>query len=432
MRFVTLTIFLFSAIPLHAGLPNVVFIIGDDQGARDYGFLGHPHIRTPHLDRLAAESLVFSQGHVPTSLCRASLATIITGLYPHQHQITSNDPPLPTGRKVSNPQSDPEFLKQRAEMVRIFEESPSLPKRLAKIGYVSHQSGKWWEGNACRCGGFSEAMTHGDPQRGGRHGDAGLTIGRQGLQPVLEFIDRAKSEEKPFYVWYAPMMPHTPHTPPQRWLDYYQTKTESKFIARYWAMCEWFDDTVGELLKHLDEQGLKDNTLVVYLHDNGWIQNPDKDGFAPKSKRSPNQGGVQTPILIRWPRHVPPSRNDTPVSSIDLVPTVLAALNQPTPGDLPGINLLDEQAVTQRDFVFGEIFEHNAVDIHEPAKNLQYRWLRQGDWKLIVPNPERVPDESIALYDLKADPQEEENLAGRFADRVESMRRKMDEVWKGD
>lgn len=432
MRCVTLAIFLSLAIPLHAGSPNVVFIIGDDQGAGDYGFLGHPHIRTPHLDRLAAESLVFPQGHVPTSLCRASLATIITGLYPHQHQITSNDPPLPVGRRVANPNADPEFLKQRADMVRLFEESPSLPRMLARIGYVSHQSGKWWEGNACRCGGFSEAMTHGDPQRGGRHGDAGLSIGRQGLQPVLEFIDRAKSEGKPFYVWYAPLMPHTPHTPPQRLLDYYQTKTDSKFIARYWAMCEWFDETVGELLKHLDEQGHKDNTIVVYLHDNGWIQNPDKDGFAPKSKRSPNQGGVQTPILIRWPGHVQPSRNDTPVSSIDLVPTVLAALNQTPPGDLPGINLLDEQAVTQRDFVFGEIFEHNAVDIHEPAKNLQYRWLRHGNWKLIVPNPERVPDESVALYDLKADPLEEENLAERFADRVESMRRTMDEVWKGD
>lgn len=431
MRYLLCAALWLFAANAQAESPNIVFIIGDDQGANDYGFLGHPHLRTPHLDRLAAESLVFTQGHVPTSLCRASLATIITGLYPHQHRITSNDPPLPVDQKVANPNADPDFQRQRAEMVRIFEESPNLPKRLASLGYVSHQSGKWWEGNACRCGGFSAAMTHGDPQRGGRHGDEGLKIGRQGLKPVLEFIDRAQDDSQPFYVWYAPMMPHTPHAPPPRLLEYYQTKTESPFIARYWAMCEWFDETVGDLLSHLDERGLRDNTLIVYLHDNGWIQEPEKDGFAPKSKRSPYQGGVQTPILIRWPGHVSPRRIDTPVSSIDLVPTVLAALKQSPPENLPGINLLDERAVEGRDFVFGEIFEHNAVDIREPAKNLQSRWLRTGDWKLIVPNPMRVPHEPVAMYDLRTDPQEEQNLAEGHAELVEMMRKRMDEIWTG-
>ena len=74
-----------------SGRPNVVLIISDDQGATDYGFMGHAHVRTPHLDRLAAESLTFPRGFVTTSLCCPSLATIITGLYPHQHRITGND-----------------------------------------------------------------------------------------------------------------------------------------------------------------------------------------------------------------------------------------------------------------------------------------------------------------------------------------------------
>src|SRR5262245_52798585 len=73
--------------------PNVVLIIADDQGWTDFGFMGHPVIRTPHLDRLAAESAVFPNGYVPTSLCRASLATLLTGLYGHQHKICCNDPP---------------------------------------------------------------------------------------------------------------------------------------------------------------------------------------------------------------------------------------------------------------------------------------------------------------------------------------------------
>lgn len=414
-----------------AAPPNVVFIIGDDQGKADYGFLGHPYIRTPQLDKFASQSLVFPNGHVPTSLCRASLATIVTGLYPHQHKVTSNDPPL--GGKPDSPAArrDPEFLRQRAEMIRIFEGSTTLPERLAKLGFVSHQSGKWWEGNACRCGGFSAGMTHGEPNRGGRHGDEGLTIGREGLKPIFKFLAEAKSDGKPFYLWYAPMMPHTPHNPPARLLEKYQSQTDSPFIAKYWAMCEWFDETVGELLQHLDKQGLAENTIVVYLHDNGWIQDPQKDAYAPKSKRSPYQGGVQTPILIRWPGHVAPGRNETPVSSIDLVPTILAALQIETTDELPGINLLDDAAVKNRPAVFGEIFEHNAVDIRDPAKNLQYRWARMGQWKVIMPNPGRIPNAEIELYDLAADPGEETNLAGKLHCRAAAIRNMINKNWNG-
>src|SRR3954469_18830407 len=80
--------------------PNVVMILGDDQAWTDFSFMGHPVIRTPHLDKLASQSLVFTRGYVPTSLCRASLATIVTGLYPHQHALTSNDPPKGTDRTL--------------------------------------------------------------------------------------------------------------------------------------------------------------------------------------------------------------------------------------------------------------------------------------------------------------------------------------------
>jgi len=421
----------FATPVLAAEPPNVVFILGDDQGMADYGFLGHPHIRTPHLDKLAAESLVFPRGHVPTSLCRASLATMITGLYPHQHKITSNDPPLPAGKNPGQANADEGYLKQRAEMVKLFEQSPNLAKMLGEKGYITMQSGKWWEGNACRCGGFTEGMTIGDPAKGGRHGDVGLTIGRQGLKPVFEFLDGAKKSGKPFYLWYAPMMPHTPHNPPARLLEYYQKKTDSLFVAKYWAMCEWFDETIGDLLAQLDKQGLKENTIVIYLHDNGWIQDPRKDAFAPKSKRSPNQTGVQTPILIRWPGKVQPAKNETPVSSIDLAPTVLTALSMKPTAEMKGLNLLDANAVKARTAVFGEIFEHNAIDIRDPAKNLQYRWMMDGRWKLIVPNLERVPDGVVELYDLSVDPLEEKNIAADQKDRIATMRKALDAYWPG-
>jgi len=417
-------------LPATAAPPNVLLIVGDDQAWTDYGFMGHEHIQTPHLDKLARESLVFKRGYVPTSLCRASLATMITGLYPHQHRITSNDPPLPKGLKQGPAMKDPGYLKLREEMVAIFEQSPNLPKLMEKDGYVSLQVGKWWEGNACRCGGFTEAMTHGDPAKGGRHGDEGLKIGRQGLQPVFDFLDKAKKDAKPFFVWYAPMMPHSPHNPPERLLNKYKDKTKSIHVARYWAMCEWFDETVGELLDKLEKNGQAKDTLVIYLHDNGWIQDENSPQYAPRSKRSQYDGGVRTPILLRWPGHTKPAEIDALASSVDLAPTILAAAGRKPTKDMRGIDLLDPHWVSSRPAVYGAIFEHNAIDITNPAANLQWRWTIEGNWKLILPHAANVPNGTVELYDLAKDPHEKENLAGKHADKVADLTKKLDAWWK--
>jgi arylsulfatase A-like enzyme len=410
--------------------PNVLMIIGDDQGWTDYGFMGSTVVRTPNLDKLASESLVFPRGYVPSSLCRPSLATMITGLYPHQHRITSNDPPYPPNVAPADRIKNQKYLADRAAMVAQFEKSPNLAKLLGDHGYLSHQSGKWWEGNACRCGGFSEAMTHGDPARGGRHGDDGLKIGRGGLQPVFDFLDKAKKDGKPFYAWYAPIMPHSPHNPPERLLKKYIGKTKSIHVARYWAMCEWFDETIGELLAKLRTNGQDENTIVVYLHDNGWIQNPDSPEYAPKSKQSQYDGGIRTPIVIRWPGKVKPETTSDLAQSIDLAPTLLTAIGLKPTTDMPGINLLDQTVRAKRDTLYGEIFLHTAVDIHKPGPNLRYRWIIQGDWKLIVPHAPNVKGGTAELYDLSKDQQETENLAARRPDKVAALSARLDAWWK--
>jgi uncharacterized sulfatase len=96
--------------------PNVVLIVADDLAWTDYDFMGHPQIQTPHLDRLAAQSLAFPRGYVPSSLCCPSLASLITGLYPHQHIVTSNDPPLPPGMTAAQFQKSEAFRAGREVM----------------------------------------------------------------------------------------------------------------------------------------------------------------------------------------------------------------------------------------------------------------------------------------------------------------------------
>jgi uncharacterized sulfatase len=272
-------------------------------------------------------------------------------------------------------------------------------------------------------------MTHGDPMRGGRHGDEGLKIGRQGLQDVEQFVDRAVLQKKPFYLWYAPMMPHQPHNPPERLLSKYRTKTDSLHVARYWAMCEWFDETVGELLDHLERKGLTRNTLVIYLADNGWIQDSVADRFAPRSKTSPYDGGIRTPILLRRPGTVRSRTAGALAISIDLAPTILQAVGLKPLPLMPGVNLLDDRALRRRKMIFGEIFTHNATDIHKPAANLQYRWVIENNWKLILPAPSIAKNAQAELYDLARDPQEMQDQAVTNQDKIARLARLIENWW---
>ncbi len=324
--------------------PDIVFILGDDQAWSDYGFMQHPHIETPNLDRLAREGLLFTRGYVPDSLCRPSLATIISGLYPHQHGIVGNDPPprVQDKRGRGARYRDADYQQQIEEYLRLhIDKLNTLPDRLKELGYVSFQSGKWWEGNFAR-GGFDQGMTHGDHNQGARHGDKGLEIGRGTMKPIEQFVSESSQSPSPYFLWYAPMLPHTPHDPPNELLNKYRKVAPTESIAKYWAMCERFDASIGELLRIINEKGRPDNTLIVFTCDNGWINLPNQSAYAPKSKRSQYDGGVRTPILFHWPKRIEPRREERHLAStVDLVPTVMRLVGLPQDSQLPGIDLTD-------------------------------------------------------------------------------------------
>lgn len=408
--------------------PNVLLIVSDDHAWKDYSFMGHPSIRTPRIDRLASESLVFRRGYVTTSLCSPSLASILTGRYPHEHGITGNDPPLPAGKTGAAANADPGYRAARREMIANFDRLPTIPRWLSSRGFVSFQSGKWWGGDY-RHGGFTSGMTHGDPDRGGRHGDVGLEIGRQTMAPIFDFIDGSIRDRVPFFAWYAPMLPHQPHNSPERLLAHYRDKAPTEHVARYWACVEWLDETIGTLLDHLDAQGVSDETLVIYLADNGWIQDPEAARYAPRSKQSPNEGGLRTPILVRWPGKVKPGESLRLAQSIDLAPTILSACGIRVPADLPGINLLDHNALEGRDSLHGAIFTHNLVEMGKPVSSLRFRWTIAGDWKLILPDATNEPDRRPELYDLAHDPDELKDQTSQSPEKVETLRRSIDAWW---
>jgi len=410
--------------------PNILLIISDDQGWTDYSFMGHPYIETPRIDKLASEGMTFTRGYVVAPLCRPSLASIATGVYPHQHGVTGNDPAFDfEGRRWGE-----EYMVKRTgkneRITQNFERYSSLPDLLKEKGYLSIQTGKWWEGS-WEQGGFTYGMTHGDPERGGRHGDEGLDIGRKGLQPIFDMIEEAEREEKPFFIWYAPFMPHSPHTPPEDLEAKYANKAPTMAVARYWAMCEWFDQTCGDLLDFIDEKGITEETMVLYVCDNGWIQLPDQPNrFAPRSKRSPYEMGIRTPIMVRWPTQISPKMDTTTlVSSIDLAPTILRACGIDPSTAMPGVNLLDANTLSGRTHIFSESYLHDITEVDHPTRSLTSRILLDYPWKLILPDPTNEPDADIELFNIAKDPHELRNVAGEDADRVEQLTKKVNEWW---
>jgi arylsulfatase A-like enzyme len=409
--------------------PNILLIISDDQGWGDFGFMGHPQISTPSLDKLAAQSLVFHRGYTPVPLCRPSLACIATGLYPHQHGVTGNDPDLPDGANSMGSRSNTKYAGYYTKIIDHFAQRPNLIRDLTARGYVSFQTGKWWEGDPVKTAGFSHAMTAGEGKVD-RHGGAGLEIGRKGLAPIYQFIEQAG--DKPWLAWYAPMLPHTPHTPPAELLQKYQELAPSEAVARYWASVEWFDRTCGELIAHLEKTGRLSNTIIIFTTDNGWIQHPSNaSDHDDRSKLTPYEGGVRTPIMICWPGKVQPRVDKQHLASnLDLWPTLAALLKTPVPDGLPGINLTDERSVAAREGVFGEQYTHNIADVDQPARSLETRWVIDGWWKLIVPNKVRRPDAKPELYDLQSDPWEKVDLASKEPARVQTLLKKLDVWWQ--
>jgi arylsulfatase A-like enzyme len=413
--------------------PNILMIISDDHAWTDYGFMGSKAVSTPHIDKLAAESRVFPRGYDTNSLCSPSLASLLTGRHVHRHGITGNDPRVPTvegakgaGKAAAAKQKSAVFLQGREQLVKLFEQSPQLPRLLAERGYVSLQTGKWWMGDYTH-GGFTEGMT-----KGGRHGDEGLDIGRKTLAPLTEFISRSKKDGKPFFAWYAPMMPHDPHTPPERLLAKYRDKAPTIQAARYLAMVEWFDETVGDVRAHLEKEGLTQDTIIVYISDNGWIPRTDKPlvDFE-RSKMSPFDGGIRSPIIVSWPGHIKPVSIDDAASAVDIMPTLLKLAGAKIPADGDGIDLLDDAALRARPFVPGQNSTHDIVEIGKPASSLRYRWLVAGQLKLIVSSGINGATEPPRLFDLKADPGELKDLAAARPADLKRLTALLDGWWNG-
>jgi len=442
-----------AIVDAEAAKPNVVVITADDMAWTDSSMVGSKYANTPNLQKLADGGAFFPRGYVPTPWSRASLMTLITGRYAHEHGTTVDE-------RVTWGKS---YMAKPTVMTTVGKHDP-LPRLLGKEGYLSFQSGRWFEGDAKSAG-----FTHGTTGRGAHSYDT-PGIGEEGLKACTDFIDMAKQEEKPFFLWYAPALPsfnyharafkygldmEVPEAirDNQRFIlgngmqgDYlqFQKPDGRKDLTQYYSLVEWFDAHCGALIDHLEKQGLRDNTLIVVQSANGWVGIRRRGSYAPRTKGSPFDGGVRAPVIVSWPARIKPVVSDALVSSVDVVPTILAATGATPPRKtLPGTNLLPVMAgtadVSDR-AIFGEIYDRHIESTKNPERTLLARWVIHKQYKLILPcdgegtyagggADRRGRDsrlETAQLFDLIKDPYEQTDLHDKLPKVVAALRQKLD------
>lgn len=396
--------------------PNIVFILADDLGIGDVGCYGQTKIKTPNIDRLAAEGLRFTQAYSPTSVCAPTRASFITGLHQghspirHNQEIPGGQMPLPEG-------------------------SASVARTLKDAGYATGCFGKWGLGPVKSSGdpqkiGFDQffgyicqAKAHhyypqvlqdngADVELGGKTYSADLIAERMNA-----WLKKQAATQKPFFLFHSTTLPHTELSSPH--LDLYADKDWPKGPKTYAAMVTTLDNHVGAIVKTLKDAGVYENTLIIFSSDNGYA-GPAGNFFNSTSgfrgnKRSMYEGGLREPFIAVWPGKIAAGKtNDkTPVVLYDLHATFASAAGAKAPGG-DGMDLMPlftSGVAPKRDMLYFELYEPN---FRQAA--------RIGDMKVVIPSVGAKPE----LYDLSKDPEEKNNLAEERADFLKAALARME------
>lgn len=406
--------------------PNFVFIISDDHRWDAIGAAGNTKIKTPVLDKLALEGVYFRQATIHVSQCAPSRASLLTGLSPHQNGYYS----------INYLRSDLQWLDRFTV--------PTLPQLLQQAGYQTVLVGKWHVSPDPWLAGFSDVRTW-LPEGVAGYINANLAKGNSRNKEetkgftneifgddAVEFLNSKTAKEKPFLLWFASTLPHSPYLPnPSHIKKLYDTDTsanltppgfpqddsvdltvlgdggEAAKLVNYYEAVSHLDQLVGRVLTTLEKQGLAENTIVVFLGDNGLMMG----SRGMKGKIVPYEESVRVPLIIYAPKLATlKGRSDVPVSSLDLPATILSMAGVAYPKNWGGRNLLPVLKGSKNHSVKYSISEW--ADEEGQFRHYTHRLIRTPEYKLIRWQNAAKPDE---LYDLKEDPHETRNVADKTA-----------------
>lgn len=411
-RFVTLA--LISCIwSLCAGqTPNILLIVSDDQGWHDAGFNGSKDIPTPNLDALAMDGVVFENGYVSHPYCSPSRAGILTGRYQHRFGHENNTPYHEVDPDAGLPL-----------------EEELLSQTLKSADYKTCAIGKWHLGDHQKFWPNSRGFDEWFGFAGGSMsywGDIGKKDENHGVLhngsavPVdsiryltddftayaLDYIDR--NAASPFFMYLAYNAPHMPLHVTSAYLEK-TTHIEEGERSAYAAMVAGMDTGIGSIVKCLKEKEIYENTLIVFLSDNGGHTHGASNYPYRGHKGMLFEGGIKVPFVISWPANIPNGSYEAPVSSLDIFPTALAAAGiNGNDKKLDGINLLP--ALKDKDY------SSNRALFWRYSDGAGYA-IRHVNWKLVYSGYKQ----KFFLFDLSSDPYEQSDLTKSRPDMIENL-----------
>lgn len=408
--------------------PNFVFVLADDLGWGDLGCFGHRELRTPNLDRMAAQGLRFTQFYVCSGVCSPSRAAFLTGRFPARFGIHGHlDTPEKNARRGMPNWLDPAL--------------PTLPRLLQEAGYRTAHFGKWHLGASPDA---PPATAYGfDIHRAVNANPDGWDVNqayfraqssRYFMDEALKFIEA--NRDRPFYVQTWLLLPHAILHPTDDQMKPYQRFAPAKNLPYkgtkpiYYGSVSAIDAQMGRLLKRLDELNLSENTIVVFTSDNGpediALRTAAHSGIGSAGpfrarKRSLYEGGVRVPFIVRQPGTVPAGKvdNTSILAGCDLLPTfcALAEVELPRGIDLDGEDRSGLWRGRPQPRTRPLMWEWRFGVMGHVWNKCPILAIREGDYKLLM-NPDRS---RIELYDIPRDPTEQNNLADAHADIVERM-----------
>ena len=420
-----------GATAAQAKQPNILLIITDDQGYGDFSIHGNTHLQTPHIDKLGTESVRFDRFYV-NSFCAPTRAALLTGRWPLRtgcYGVTHN-----------------------AEAMRLSE--VTLAKALGGGGYRSACIGKWHNGEQYPFTpmgqGFDEAFGFNNGHWN-NYFDPVLLRGAQPEQTkgyitdvltdeAMRFITANKA--RPFFCYLAYNAPHSPYQVPDRYFEKFKAKGFDNTAAAYYGMCENLDDNVGRLLALLEAEHLADNTILLFLTDNGGTVGVKTYNAGMRGgKTSVHEGGTRVPLFMRWPAAKWQPHLAAPiVSHIDLFPTLLdlSGVKAPDGPKVDGVTLrpLLEKA-GRAAWPERTLFTHNPIDETNKypgaVRTQRHRLVREikgpaGGSKARANDASATPWQ---LYDMEKDPSETKDIAADHPDIVQQLSARYDE-WFAD
>lgn len=407
-----------------SSLPNIVFILADDLGYSDVGYMKQKiGIQTPNIDKLAKTGITFTNAYAACPVCSPTRASILTGKYPATLKITCHIPAIGMAEYLEK-QNNGQIMKEANFLDHLPLEEVTFAEAIKSKGYKTGFLGKWHlsgagsgkttdgivdkkfqpenQGFDLNIGGcaYGQPKSYFSPYR-----NATITDGKEGEyltdrlgDEAVRFID--KNQQVPFLLYLSTYAVHIPlQAPPEVVKKYGGNK--------YFAMIEKLDQNVGKILNQLEKLHLEQKTIVIFYSDNGGVWgNPPLNG----NKGTLLEGGIRVPLLISWPGKINPGIScDVPVTSVDFFPTLLEVASMPV-NDFPQLEgqslfpLMKQSATFPSRAIFWHFPHHRTEGLSMGAA------IRQDNWKLIW----EFESDSIYLFNLKNDVGEQSNLTKKI------------------